>query len=1540
MKFLEAFPRVNLPSDLVIYANNLDVIKITRTSTNTLARIYTKSEKIISKEIIYKIEVILKKQVFHIKNMKVRIVDRYVLPGKYTPKQIYEMYYASMNYELEKYYMLLFVVFKESKIEFLDDYTMKLSMRDGTTARHQAPELNEYLDSVFGNRFSCPIDIEMSFEDFGESEFKRENEHRIKLRVAQISSNLSEAQAGSGQAQSESGDEKSDKEKAGKTADKTGGNKSADSAKNSAKDASKAAGFSPAGKASSGGNKDALGGNSKDSNSSFSSYYRKKPHNEDLLWGTDFDEEPIPIKSVDMPMGGIVVEGMVRGVEEMPIRNERTIVSFDVTDFEDTITCKIFARNDNIDQIREVIKKGAFLKIKGSASLDKFAADDITIPHIDGIRKGSDKREPRMDLALNKRVELHCHTKMSDMDGVSSIESIIDQAIRWGHRGLAITDHGVVQAFTPAFHKMQDLWDKYKKKGEKLDFKLIYGVEAYLVDDTRKPVVKPNAYPVDGKMVVFDIETTGFSAEHDKIIEIGAVKIENGQVIERYDEFINPQIPIPIRIEELTHINDSMVINAGTVDQVLPRFLDFCEELPVVGHNALFDTSFITRKAADLGIDFNPTIVDTYAIAQFMIPTLGRFTLDAICKHLGVKLENHHRAVDDAEATAAMYLKMIDMMKIRDIFDLDTLNEKALLDDEAIRKLRAHHCIILAKSEQGRINLYKLISASHIRFYNRRPKIPKSMVMSHREGLIIGSACEAGELYEAIELGRQDEEIARIANFYDYFEIQPNGNNMFKIESQKSYVSSIEDLNEINRKIVALGEKMNKKVVATCDVHFLNPEDAIYREVIQIGGGFDYNDVKNQAPLYLHTTEEMLNEFAYLGADKAKEIVVTNPNFILDLCEDIVPVRPDKRPPVIENSDQMLRKICNDKAHEIYGDPLPEIVEKRLDRELNSIISNGYSVMYIIAQKLVWKSNDDGYLVGSRGSVGSSFAATMSGITEVNPLSPHYLCPACKYNDFYSDDVKAYAGGAGCDMPDKYCPKCGHKLDKLGFDIPFETFLGFKGNKEPDIDLNFSNEYQSKAHAYTEVIFGKGQTFKAGTIAGVADKTAYGYVLKFLELKQEATGLNQNWHKPEILRISEGCMDVRRTTGQHPGGIVVLPIGDDINTFTPVQHPANDMNTPIITTHFDYHSIDHNLLKLDILGHLDPTMIRMLQDLTGVDPAEIPLDSKEVMSLFQNLDALHIKPEDISGCELGALGIPEFGTQFAMQMLKDTKPLYFSDLVRISGLSHGTDVWLGNAQDLILSGTATIQTAICTRDDIMTYLIGRGLENETAFKIMENVRKGKVAKGKCKEWPEWKKIMTDHGVPDWYIWSCEKIKYMFPKAHAAAYVMMAWRVAYCKVFYPLAYYCAYFSIRADHFDYEKMAMGADKLREIMKEYRRKIADKTASKTEEDELKDMLLVEEMYARGFEFEPIDIYRATARRFQIIGEKIMPSFKVISGVGESAGEGIEIAARDGNFLSKDDLKSRAHVGDSVIRKLDDLGMLEGMADSNQLSLFDMMA
>lgn len=1515
-KFFEVFNTLKVPEEIGVYLTDTEVTRVSKTSTNSLARVYLSSERLISKQVIYKAEDALKKQIFRMKNMDVRIIDRYRLSKQYTPVKIMEIYYDSILFELEKYWTLEYNLLKNSQWEFDGEHCLVLTLEDGFLSRTYADTLADYFKKIFLNRFGFEIDVIYKYAKKEGSHYELENEHKLNLRVAQIEKNMRAAQA--------AGDGVN--EDSSKTAFSKGTSTSSKS-ENAASSGTKSndGAVQENSRQSSFGDKNRTQFGQKGSQNE---YYKKKPSNPDVLYGRDFDEEPMPIEQVDSALGEIVIAGMIRKVDEREIRNERTILMFDLTDFTDTITVKMFIANAQLPEVKEYIKKGNFIKVKGVAALDRYD-QEISITSVWGIRKSQDNREVRNDLSLHKRVELHCHTKMSDMDGVSSVSDIIKQAIRWGHKGIAITDHGVVQAFTDAYHTMEDLKGKYKKKGEELDFKIIYGVEAYLVDDTRQIVINSMGQNFNDTFVVFDLETTGFSAEVDRIIEIGAVKIKNGEIVDNFSKFVNPKIPIPFRIEKLTGINDSMVMEAEPIEKILPEFLEFCGDAVMVAHNAGFDTSFIINNAERLGIKYDPTIMDTVLLAQFVIPNLHNYKLDTLCKHLAVSLENHHRAVDDAQATAYIYLKMVKMLEERDIFDLDKLNEAGKLDDEAVKKLHQYHCIILASSEQGRINLYRLISASHLQYFSRFPKIPKSLVNKYREGLIIGSACEAGELFRAMVNGRSEAEIARIVSFYDYLEVQPIGNNRFMIEKDDYYVKNEEDLRDLNRRIIALGEKFSKPVVATCDVHFLNPEDEIYRRIIMAGKGFD--DADNQAPLYLHTTEEMLHEFDYLGSDKAYEIVVENTNKILNMCEDIIPVRPDKRPPVIENSDQMLRTICENRALELYGNPLPEIVKERLDRELNSIISNGYSVMYIIAQKLVWKSNDDGYLVGSRGSVGSSFAATMAGITEVNPLSPHYLCPKCYYNEFDSEDVKKFAGGAGCDMPDKICPRCGHKLNKMGFDIPFETFLGFKGNKEPDIDLNFSNEYQSKAHSFTEVIFGKGQTFKAGTIGTVAEKTAYGYVFNYFKDKSEKEGRPIVKRRCEIERIAEGCVDIRRTTGQHPGGIVVLPIGDEIHSFTPVQHPANDCTTSIVTTHFDYHSIDHNLLKLDILGHLDPTMIRMLQDLTGIDPLEIPLDSKEVMSLFKDTSALGITPADIGGCKLGALGIPEFGTDFAMQMLIDTKPQYFSDLVRIAGLSHGTDVWLGNAQVLLKEGKATISTAICTRDDIMIYLIQKGIESETAFTIMEKVRKGKGLT------EEQETIMREHDVPDWYIWSCKKIKYMFPKAHAAAYVMMAWRVAYCKVFYPLAYYCAYFSIRANAFDYEKMAMGRDKLEYFIDDYKNKKSLGTITNTEEDELKDMRIVQEMYARGYDFMPIDIYKAKARSFQIIDGKIMPSFKVIDKVGEVAGEGIEIAARAGEFLSKDDLRARAKVGQTVIDKLNDLGLLGSMADSNQLSLFD---
>ena len=1123
------------------------------------------------------------------------------------------------------------------------------------------------------------------------------------------------------------------------------------------------------------------------------------------------------------------------------------------------------------------------------------------------------------------------------MDGVSEAKDLVKRAHDWGHPAIAITDHGVVQGFTDANHVIEDL-DKDDP------FKVIYGVEGYLVDDLTKIAENEKGQDLEGTYVVFDIETTGFSAVTDRIIEIGAVKVEDGKITDKFSTFVNPKRPIPFRITELTGITDEMVIDSPDIETILPQFIEFIGDAVLVAHNASFDVGFIEQNCKRQKIEADFTYVDTVALARVLLPALNRFKLDTVAKALNISLENHHRAVDDAGCTAEIFVKFVQMLKERELTTLAKVNEFGDLNPDSIKKLPTYHVIILARNDIGRVNLYQLVSASHLVYYNRRPRIPKSVLNEHREGLIVGSACEAGELYRALLDGKPDETIAKIVDFYDYLEIQPLGNNAFMVESDKvTSVNSMEDIMDLNRKIVHLGEQFHKPVVGTCDVHFMDPEDEVYRRIIMAGKGF--GDADKQAPLYLRTTEEMLDEFAYLGSEKAYEVVIRNTNLIADMIEKISPVRPDKCPPVIENSDQMLRDICYNKAHSMYGDPLPEIVHERLERELNSIISNGFAVMYIIAQKLVWKSNEDGYLVGSRGSVGSSFVATMAGITEVNPLVPHYYCSNCHYSDFDSEEVKKYVGGCGHDMPDKNCPVCGQKLVKDGFDIPFETFLGFKGNKEPDIDLNFSGDYQSKAHKYTEVIFGKGQTFRAGTIAALAEKTAYGYVKNYYEERGDRK------RNCEIDRIVAGCTGIRRSTGQHPGGIVVLPHGEDINSFTPIQHPANDMTTDIITTHFDYHSIDHNLLKLDILGHDDPTMIKTLEELINSDAmdnkydgvnnvfkaTDIPLDDPGVMGLFAGTEVLGITPEDIDGCPLGCLGVPEFGTDFVIQMVIDTKPKTLSDLIRISGLSHGTDVWLNNAQTLIEEGKATISTAICTRDDIMTYLINKGVESEESFTIMERVRKGTVAKGKCKEWSQFKKDMLEHDVPEWYIWSCERIKYMFPKAHAAAYVMMAYRIAYCKINYPLAYYAAYFGIRASAFSYELMGQGKEKLLYHMKEYKRKAELNQLSKKDQDTLKDMKNVLEMYARGFDFLPIDIYKSKASKFQIVGDKLLPPFNTIDGMGDKAAEAMEIAAKDGPYLSKDDFRQRTKVSKTLVDLMADMGLLGDLPETNQLSLFD---
>ena len=1496
--FREAFPTLKLEEELEGLLDTTEVTKISANHEHTHIRIYLRAKRLIFKKNIWKLEKAITEQIFQNRAIQVKIIESYELSEQYTPKSLIEVYKDSILDELNAYSVLEYNLLRTADMEFPEEDRLILTMDETIIAKTRTDEIIEFLEKVICERCGMNLKIFPQYRKPQESKYRKNSEEQIRQEVAGIVARTKLVMEGKSQ-ETEEKEKTVETEEKTKTIAKTAGNR-ADTSKNGTNYAKPKQKFEKRG----------------EFRRKFESANGKKSMNPDVIYGRDFEEESMEIEKIDGPIGEVVIRGKILSVDTREIRNEKTIIIFSVTDFTDTIVLKIFARNDDVPELLKEISGGKFVRVKGVATIDKFDSE-LTIGSIVGIKKCADFTTVRMDTSVEKRIELHCHTKMSDMDGVSDVKDIVKRAMKWGHKAIAITDHGDVQAFPDANHTVPS----------DSDFKVIYGVEAYLVDDLKGMVTDSQNQDLDADYVVFDLETTGFSPETNRIIEIGAVKVQNGKIVDKFSTFVNPQVPIPFRIEQLTSINDSMVIDAPVIADILPEFMKFCEGCVMVAHNADFDMSFIKKNCQRLDIPCKPTIVDTVALARVLLPNLNRFKLDTVAKALGVSLENHHRAVDDAGCTAEIFVKFIEMLRERGMSTLDEVNAMGTSSVQNVQKMPTYHAIILATCDQGRTNLYKLISLAHIKYYHRRPRIPKSEFIRYRDGLLIGSACEAGELYRAILNGRPEEEISRLVNFYDYLEIQPLGNNAFLVRDEDSPVASNDDLIEINKKIVRLGEQFHKPVVATCDVHFLDPEDEIYRRIIMAGQGF--KDADEQAPLFLRTTEEMLKEFAYLGSEKAEEVVITNTNRIADMCEKISPVRPDKCPPVIENSDQMLRDICYNKAHKMYGDPLPEIVQERLDRELNSIISNGYAVMYIIAQKLVWKSNEDGYLVGSRGSVGSSFVATMSGITEVNPLHAHYLCKHCQYSDFDSDLVKSFSGRSGCDMPDKLCPRCGKPLSKEGFDIPFETFLGFKGNKEPDIDLNFSGEYQSKAHKYTEVIFGEGQTFKAGTIGTLADKTAFGYVKNYYE--------ERGVHKRncEIDRIVLGCVGVRRTTGQHPGGIVVLPMGEQIYTFTPVQHPANDMTVDITTTHFDYHSIDHNLLKLDILGHDDPTMIRMLQDLTGVDPTQIPLDDKAVMSLFQDTSALGITPDDLVNCQLGALGIPEFGTDFAMGMLIDTQPKEFSDLVRIAGLSHGTDVWLGNAQTLIQEKKATISTAICTRDDIMIYLISMGLDSEESFKIMENVRKGIVAKGKCDKWPEWKQDMIDHNVPDWYIWSCEKIKYMFPKAHAAAYVMMAWRIAYCKVFYPLAYYAAYFSIRATAFSYELMCQGKEKLEGYMHEYEKRKDE--LSKKEQDTYKDMRLVQEMYARGFEFLPLDIYKSEPHHFQIVDGKLLPALNTIDGLGDNAAVAIAEAAKDGIFLSKDDFRERTKVSKTTIELMSDLGLFGDMPESNQLSLFD---
>ena len=1221
----------------------------------------------------------------------------------------------------------------------------------------------------------------------------------------------------------------------------------------------------------------------------------------------------VKITDLNAESGNVCIDGEILGMEDKETKTGKVILSINIYDGTSTMTCKAFLPGKNAKNIVKRLGKTKAVKLAGRAQMDAFS-NELTIMANTIVESTPLPKTTREDKSEVKRVELHMHTKMSAMDAMTSATDLIKRAMSWGMKSIAITDHGVVQAFPEAYHLLGR---------DNPEMKVIYGVEAYLVPDKEKSVKNPRGQVLDdATYCVLDLETTGISITTEKITEVGIMKVKNGEVIDEFEIFVNPEKPIPQRVVEVTNITDDMVKDAETIDKVFPKILEFVGDSIIVAHNASFDVGFLKHNAKLLGYEFNNTYIDTLPLAKDLFPDLKKYKLGKIADSLGIEVDVAHRALADVDTTVKVFNVMLKKLKdkgINTVDEIDSATKDSEAQKEEFKKQRSYHAIILAKNYVGLRNLYKLVSISHLNYFYKNPRILKSIYKKYSEGLILGSACEAGELYQAIELGKSDEEIENIARDYDYLEIQPIGNNEFLVRN--GVVPDREYLKDINRKIVELGEKLGKLVVATCDVHFMDPQDEIYRRILEAGQG--YKDADEQAPLYLRTTEEMLKEFEYLGEEKAYEVVVTNTNKVSDMCDRIDPISPEKCPPHIPGCEEDIKNIAYKKAHELYGDPLPEIVQTRLDKELNSIISNGYSVMYIIAQRLVWKSNEDGYIVGSRGSVGSSLVAFMTGITEVNSLQPHYRCPKCKYSEF--DD---YGVGNGFDLPDKDCPKCGTKMAKDGMDIPFETFLGFNGDKEPDIDLNFSGEYQAKAHKYTEVIFGKGTTFKAGTVGTVAEQTAFGYVKKYYEER------NIPINKAEIARISVGCQGIKRTTGQHPGGIIVVPKGREIYEFTPVQHPADDPNSDIITTHFDYHSIDGNLLKLDILGHDDPTVIRMLQDITGVAPTDVPLDDKETMSIFSSTKALGVTPEQIHS-EVGTYGIPEYGTKFARGMLLDTHPTTFDELIRISGLSHGTDVWLGNAQSLIEQGIVTLQQAICCRDDIMIYLMKKGLPPDKSFKIMEAVRKGKVAKGKEPKWKdEYIPLMLEHDVPEWYIKSCEKIKYMFPKAHAAAYVTNAFRIAWFKVHIPLAYYAAFFTIRAKAFDAEVMINGKEKVKNKMKEI--EMMGNNATPKDKDMYDDLELVLEMYERGLRFLPIDLYKSHATKFQVEGDSLRPPLNSIAGLGNVAAEGIMKARQEEKFMSIDDLKIRSKVGDSVTELLRQFGCLEGMSQSNQLSLF----
>lgn len=1201
------------------------------------------------------------------------------------------------------------------------------------------------------------------------------------------------------------------------------------------------------------------------------------------------------IAELRIESGASVIEGSVFNADSRELKNGKRLLIFSVTDYTSSVTCKAFISEKQKEAVSDEVKKGAFLKLRGEAVYDSYSKEMAF--NVSDIEKS--KPVQKNDDSPVKRVELHAHTQMSAMDAVVPVGDIIKRAAAWGHKAVAITDHGVVQAFPDAMSAAQ-----------KCGIKVIYGVEGYLVNDNIPLISNPNSLPLSQEFVVFDVETTGLSNTNDRIIEIGAVKLRDFEIIDRFSCFVNPKRDIPLKIQELTGISAEMVKDAASIEDALPEFLSFAEGSVLVAHNADFDIGFVRESCKRIGAKFENSYVDTLRLAKALLPKLKRYKLDVIAKNLGVPLKSHHRALDDAEATASIYMKFLDELKKQGIQKLDEVNFHFKQSD--YKKLNTYHVTILVKNQEGLKNLYRLISESHIDYFYKRPRIPKTLLTKYREGLLVGSACEAGELYQAVLRNVDEGELGPIAEFYDYYEIMPIENNSFMLE--KGIVSGLGELEDINRRIIGIGEKYGKLVVATGDVHYLDEHEAMYRNILQHSQG--YGDTGGSNPLYFKTTGEMLADFEYLGAELASKVVIDNTNKIADMVEEVKAIPDETFPPRIEGADDDLRRMCYEKACSIYGDPLPEIVEKRLERELKSIISNGYAVMYIIAQKLVTKSLEDGYLVGSRGSVGSSLAATMSDITEVNPLPPHYVCSSCKNSEFITDG----SYGSGADLPDKTCPKCGAKYLKDGHDIPFEVFLGFEGDKEPDIDLNFAGEYQATAHKYTEVLFGKGYVYKAGTIGTIADKTAYGFVKKYVE----ENGIVCT--NAEIERLAGGCTGIRRTSGQHPGGIMVVPDYKEIFDFCPIQYPANDPDSGVITTHFDYHAISGRLLKLDILGHDTPTIIKMLEELTGLDATKIPLDDEETMSLFSATTAVGVSQEEL-GSTVATFAVPEFGTKFVRQMLVDTMPTTFAELVRISGLSHGTDVWLNNAQEYVRKGVAELKEVISTRDDIMNYLILKGVPPKQSFKIMEKIRKGKGLA------EEDEAEMKKNSVPQWYIDSCNKIKYMFPKAHAVAYVMMSFRIAYFKVHYPRAFYATYFTTKAEDFDITLILRGKGAIFERMAEIE---SLGNAATAKEKNLYTLLeVVKEMQLRGIEIMNVDIYTSDAKKFKIKDGKLLPPLLALPGLGENAALNIVSERDKGEFLSLEDMRYRTKVSKTVVELMVQNGCAKDMPETNQLSL-----